>query len=156
MNQKLRFTLLFCIGFASAMLLANNLPTFYYTYVDISDYYTLKQPVSVEQDTIEQCGSVTLSFDRKASEKLSVNSIGNLVIVNSNLSITKLPYPQATFVINKGNQIIQSKSIIPCDSPLGEARIEGVITYSIHGATRNYFWKSESFTIMKKTETPIV
>ena len=153
-----RLLILFSLGFLIFITLANTVPSLYYTYFDTTPYYTLTQPVPVDEDKVKPGEKVTLNFERIALVDLVISNNSNLIVKNKNGSITKTTVGSSiTFAVtknpvdNKGvtsKLKLTSKATVPPDALLGKAYIEGAIVYTVHNVNRTYIWTSEEFEIV--------
>lgn len=153
-----RFLTLFSLGFMIFIFAAYTAPNLYYNYFDTTPYYTLAQPVVVDEDTVKPGGTITLHFERLATADLVTNNNSNLVVTNKDGNTTRISIgTEAIFAITKNplndqgvptKAKLVSRAMIPKEAILGTAHLEGAVVFTIHSVSHTYIWKTEEFQII--------
>lgn len=148
--------LLYALIFATLFIVLGYFtPRFYEQYIDQTNYYTIKQPATVDQESYKQCDKIAVTAVRTSSFNMSVHSTVQLFLVNTNGQIYK------GVVVYDGNVIVGiSKDVVihliytvPCDIRDGQYYIKGIIVYPLPliEKTRSYIWVTNSFTIASQS-----
>ena len=123
-----------------------------YRYFDDTVYFSIKSPVEIEQDTVEQCKTMTLDFIENSIISIPATSNRELILVDATTGKDKkIPPPYSTGVyLNNTNgmdTIVSADLASPCGVPHGAYYWRAIVYYDVRGVTKSFEWKTEIFNL---------
>jgi len=147
---RLLFAFLFAVG---SMVFTNQATEFYFKNIDKTDYFRVRQPVSIDRQEYSPCEPVLVDLVRTSSVTSRAVSTVELILVNKEGEWYKQTIGGNEFNIDVSqNQIIHIPFNLPCNVQPGQYFLKAVVTYHVRGYEKNYKWESESFNIITLAE----
>ena len=149
-NRQLTKRIILSLIFAaSSMIITNQGTDFYLKNLDKTQYFTVSQPVQVENETYKPGESIKIDIVRNSSVTSRAVATVELILTNENGEKYKKTIGGNEFNINKSvNEIICINFKLPSDVVPGEYYLEAIVNYKVKGIEKNYIWKSEEFKII--------
>lgn len=149
-REHIPHRIVFAVVFAAAsMLFVNQGSNFYLKYVDKTEYFTVRQPVTIDKHEYKPCDQILVDLVRTSSITSRAVSTVELILVNDKGEWTKQTVGGNDFIIDKSeNQILHVNFNLPCTIKSGKYYLKAVVNYKVHEIEKNYIWESESFSVV--------
>lgn len=134
---------------ALAMALGTLIPILYRMYFDKTQYYTLVQPVEVQNSTVKQCEDVILVMRRTALVDTHGVFRYELSKMEGEGSQAVAHFEQDEVVIEKGFQVVYKHLPVPCTAPVGTYFVSGLVEYNVDRALRTYNFYTYKFEVVE-------
>lgn len=151
MDKHTSHRILFALIGASIFALVPLLLSYtYFRFFDQTNYYTLVQPISIDQKWYRPCDDVVLTSNRTSLMNLSGTIQRKLVLKRANDSNFIVPSGQSvkSISVKKGKAISVSASYrLPCDLANGLYYIEITFIYPVRTFEHTYVAISDTFNV---------
>lgn len=143
---RLVYAALFAV---SSMIFVNQGADFYFKHIDKTEYFTVKQPVTVDKHEYLAGESILVDLVRTSMVTSRAVSTVELILVNAEGEWYKETIGGGEFNIDKSNgQVIHITFRLPPDIPVGQYFLKAVVNYEFRHIPKNYVWESESFSVV--------
>jgi hypothetical protein len=145
--------LLFAAIFAVAtMTFVNQATEFYFKNIDKTEYFSVKQPVSIDKNEYLSCEPILVDLVRTSVITTRAVSTVEIILVNDKGEWFKQTIGGSDFNIDKSQgQVIHVRFVLPCDIIPGQYFLKAVVHYEVRGMPKDYVWESESFQVILGT-----
>lgn len=155
-TKRIWFALIFAFHF---IVIGWLIPNFYFHYLDKTDYYTVVQPVSVDQKWYKPCDDVVLTTIRTSVLDFSGNVQTNLLLKQGNNVIFRVPDVNFNrrVSVKKGVKVAVAFSYpLPCSLADGVYYWQVTLDYKVKGFDREYIAVSDTFQVNQYGIDPTV
>lgn len=141
--------LLFAIIFG---LLGWAIPETYFRYFDKTEYYTVEQPVSVDQTIYQPCDDTVITLVRTAL----VDTIGEFEVDLRLIDVDGVQFNVNQAHITRVASIAGGKSVVrasyplPCNLPDGVYFWQATIRYHVNGIEKQYVYVTQTFQVLQE------
>lgn len=132
-----------------AMVVGVIIPIIYRTYFDKTQYYTLVQPVEIENSIIARCSDVVLIMRRTSLANYSANFTYELSMITKDGSNPVAHFKTDDAVVDEGSEVIYKHLPISCDAPTGTYYISGLVDYTIDRTPKTYNFYTYKFEVVE-------
>lgn len=127
-------------------------PNLYYHYLDKTEYYSLTQPVSVNQQTYKPCEEVILSAKRIALTDLVVDVSNSLIKIDKDnddtmIRVYEAPERPNIVVEETTGQPVALVLTLPCNIVDGTYFWQGAVQYELYDSQKTYIYTTDLFKI---------
>lgn len=160
-DEHLSKRVFFAIIFASVFIaLGGALPDLYFRYLDNTEYYTVSQPIPVNQKWFKPCDDTILTATRTSLVDTQANFAVDLVLkdVKGN-RVLKIPNAHFTTdaSVQKGEDVTISVVYkLPCDLADGLYFWQATMKYHVRGYEKFYTYISDTFNVNQYGVDPTV
>lgn len=127
-------------------------PRVWTQYSDYPQYYSVKQPVSVDREIYKQGDKLVATAVRTSLLNVAAHSTVQIYLVTSTGEIVKRnPLFDGNVIVEKTQEaVVHLTYTIPYDLPNGKYYIKAIITYPIYDTIKSYTWFTQAFTVDDK------
>lgn len=143
----LTFTALFA-------LLGIFIPQTYYQFLDTTDYYSIQEPVIIEEGVHLPCENVNAYITRTSLIDGHGDSIINLSFIREDTGevVDRIISAERRVTITQGTVTVITHWGIPCSAKPGKYYYDGVIEYEVRGIKKYERFTSEIFMVSERSE----
>jgi len=121
-------------------------PTSVYMVIPAKYFYDVKQPVSVDKPVYKVCEPIKIELDRSSRVDVQAESLLELSLIYED-GEQDIAQRKQDINITTGKNKITSEWDIPCNAPIGDYVISGIIHFEVQNANKNYRFITTSFKV---------
>jgi len=146
------------IGLLLFVLLGQAIPDFYFKYFDKTQYYSIIQPIPMDQKWYKPCDETTLTATRTSLIDTQASFSIDLILTKSDgTEILKVPngHLNRDASVKAGEK--QTISVIyplPCELPDGIYFWQATMKYSVRGVEKQYTYITDTFNVNEFGASP--